>query len=412
MPRFGHLELPRNPTPSPHRPCYREAPIHDRRDRLAQDSAGPQATRLRIAYIVTTASPIGGAQIHVRDLAAAVQAQAHSPSVITSGSGPFIDDLRTLGIPVRVLPHLAVPIHPWRDLRALREIRTALAELRPDLLATHSSKAGILGRIAGRSLRVPVVFTVHGWAFTPGVSPSHAAVYRQVERLVGPLASKIITVSEFDRQLGLAAGIAGEDRLVTVHNGMPDLPTSLRADPGRSPVRLVMVARFGAQKDHPTLFQALARLQALDWELDLIGDGPLMEERKSLAANLGLGGRIHFLGQRTDVERILSGAQVSLLATNWEGFPLSILESMRAGLPVVASAVGGVSESVRDDVNGYLVPRGDVDLLRDRIERLLKSPALRVGMGTAGRARFEQEFTLAHSVNRTLAVYRDVLAGR
>jgi glycosyltransferase involved in cell wall biosynthesis len=367
---------------------------------------------LRIAYIVTTASPIGGAQIHVRDLAGAVQAQGHLPSVITSGTGPFIDALRELGIPVVVLPHLAVPIHPLRDLRALREIRAALAELRPDLLATHSSKAGILGRIAGRSLRVPVVFTVHGWAFTPGVPPSKAAVYRQVERLVGPLASKIITVSEFDRQLGLAAGIAGEDRLVTVHNGMPDVAKSLRADPGRSPVRLVMVARFGAQKDHPTLFRALAGLQTLDWELDLIGDGPLMEDRKSLAASLGLGGRVHFLGQRSDVDRILSGAQISLLATNWEGFPLSILESMRAGLPVVASAVGGISESVRDQANGYLVARGDVGLLRDRVERLLKSPGLWARMGADGRARFEQGFTLAHSVNRTLAVYRDVLSRR
>jgi glycosyltransferase involved in cell wall biosynthesis len=367
---------------------------------------------VRIVYIVTTASPIGGAQIHVRDLAAAVSAQGHSPSVITSGSGPFIDDLRRLGIPVRVLRHLSVPIHPLRDLRALREIRAALTELRPELLATHSSKAGILGRLAGRSLRVPVVFTVHGWAFTPGVPPLHAAVYRQVERLVGPLASKIITVSEFDRRLGLAARIAGEDRLVTVHNGMPDVPDKLRADPGRTPVRLVMVARFGAQKDHPTLFRALAGLQNHAWELDLIGDGPLRGEMESLAAGLGLGGRVRFLGQRSDVDQILAGAQVSLLATNWEGFPLSILEAMRAGLPVVASSVGGIDESVRDEENGYLVPRGDVDLLRDRIERLLASPDLRARMGTRGRTRFEQEFTLDHSVNRTLAVYRDVLAGR
>ena len=366
---------------------------------------------MRIVYIVTTASPIGGAQIHVRDLAAAVSAQGHSPAVITSGTGPFIDDLRRLGIPVVVLRHLSVPIHPLRDVRALREIRAALTELRPELLATHSSKAGILGRLAGRSLRVPVVFTVHGWAFTPGVPPLHATVYRQVERLVGPLASKIITVSEFDRRLGLAARIAGEDRLVTVHNGMPDVPDSLRAEPGRTPVRLVMVARFGAQKDHPTLFRALAGLTDHPWELDLIGDGPLMGEMKSLAAALGLGGRVRFLGQRTDVDQILAAGQVSLLVTNWEGFPLSILESMRAGLPVVASSVGGIGESVRDEENGYLVSRGDVELLRDRIQRLLASPSLRARMGRSGRRRYEQDFTLGHSVNRTLAVYEGVLAG-
>ena len=364
---------------------------------------------MRVAFLVTTASPIGGAQIHVRDLAAAVAAQGHTPSVITSGSGPFVDDLRRLGIPVVVLPHLSVPIHPIRDLRALREVHRALLGLRPDLVAAHSSKAGILGRLAGRSLRIPVVFTVHGWAFTPGVPSRHAAIYRLVERLVGPLTSKIITVSEYDRQLGLGARVAAADRIVTVHNGMPDVTETLRAEPARTPVRLVMVARFGPQKDHPTLFRALAGLVNHEWELDLIGDGPLVGEMQALAVRTGLGGRVRFLGQRTDVNQLLTEAQISLLVTNWEGFPLSILEAMRAGLPVVASSVGGIAESVRDGENGYLVPRGDAELLRERLERLLTSPDLRARMGASGRARYERDFTLDHSVSRTLAVYQEVL---
>jgi glycosyltransferase involved in cell wall biosynthesis len=192
---------------------------------------------------------------------------------------------------------------------------------------------------------------------------------------------------------------------------MPDVAPNRRADPGRTPVRLVMVARFGAQKDHPTLLRALAGLQDHAWELDLIGDGPLRAETESLAASLGLGDRVRFLGQRTDVDQILATAQISLLVTNWEGFPLSILESMRAGLPVVASSVGGIGESVRDDENGYLVPRGDVESVRDRVERLLTWPGLRARMGANGRTRYEREFTLSHNVNRTLDVYRGVLAG-
>ena len=364
---------------------------------------------MKIAYIVTTASPIGGAQIHVRDLAAAVAAQGHAPSVITSGSGTFIDDLRRLGIPVRVMQHLAVPIHPIRDLRALQEVRRALAELQPDLIHAHSSKAGMLARLAGRSLRVPVVFTVHGWAFTPGVPALQAAVYRQAERLVGPLATKIIAVSEFDRQLGMQARIAPADRMVTVHNGMPDQTDVERADPTRAPVRMVMIARFGAQKDHPTLFRALAELKTQPWTLDLIGDGPLMDEAKALAAALDLGERLRFLGQRNDVDRILADSQISLLVTNWEGFPLSILESMRAGLPVVASDVGGINESVEDGVTGYLVPRGDVGRVRDRIAELLASAELRGRLGANGLARFQREFTLERSVARTVAVYRQVV---
>ena len=135
-----------------------------------------------------------------------------------------------------------------------------------------------------------------------------------------------------------------------------------------------------------------------------------MGEMTALAATLGIGDRVRFLGQRMDVDELLARAQASILATNWEGFPLSILESMRAGLPVVASAVGGIDEAIRDGDTGYLVPRGDVDALRDRIGRVLASPELRVRMGAAGRRFFEQEFTLERSVRRTLAVYEDVVA--
>jgi glycosyltransferase involved in cell wall biosynthesis len=367
---------------------------------------------VKIAYIVTRADPIGGAQIHVRDLAAAMRAQGHACVVILGGDGPLIDDLRAQGIPTVVLRHLAVPIQPVGDLRALGEIRAAVREFQPDLIAAHSSKAGILGRVAGRTLGVPVVLTAHGWSFTPGIPSVHAALYRQIERLAGPLASRIITVSEFDRQLAITARIAPAERLVTVYNGMPDVAPALRADPAAEPVRMVMVARYGAQKDHPTLMHALAGLRDRRWALDLIGEGPLRGETEAMAASLGLTERVRFLGQRMDVDRLLAAAQVSLLVTNWEGFPLSILESMRAGLPVVASGVGGVTESVHDGETGYVVPRGDPGTLRERIARLLDSAELRRRMGAAGRARFEQDFTLARTVSRTLAVYTDVLAAR
>ena len=365
---------------------------------------------MKIAYLITRADPIGGAQIHVRDLATAMRAGGHSPTVITGGTGSFLESLEEEGVPVIIVRDLTVPIGPVRDFRALREIRSVLKELRPDLLTTHSSKAGILGRIAGRSLGIPVVFTAHGWAFTPGIPSLHAAVYRQIERLVGPLSSRIITVSEFDRRLAIEAGIVSQKRLVAVHNGIPDVPPSLRADPGRFPVRLVMVARFEPQKDHVTLLKAMAGLHQQPWELDLIGNGPLMKEMESLASTLGIAERVRFLGQRMDVGEILAQSQVSLLVTNWEGFPLSILESMRAGLPVVASGVGGIAESVRDGETGYLVARGSVEELRQRVGLLLNDARLRSRLGASGRSYYEQHFTLAHSVAKTLAVYEDVVA--
>lgn len=366
---------------------------------------------MRIAYVITRADPIGGAQIHVRDLAAAVRRLGHGATVITSGSGPFLDDLRNQGTPTVVLRHLAVPIGPVRDFRALREIQAVLAEIRPDLLALHSSKAGTLGRLAGRALRIPTVFTVHGWAFTPGVPGARAAFYRGVERLVAPLANRIITVSEFDRRLALESGVAAADRVVTVHNGMAEIASALRAEPSLTPPRILMIARFGDQKDHGTLLRALAGLRDQAWTLDLVGEGPLMGPTRVLAESLDLGERVRFLGQRTDVAELLSKAQMSVLITNWEGFPLSVLEAMRAGLPVVATAVGGVAEAVQEGETGHLVPRGDVVRLRDRLARLLASPELRARLGAHARARFEQQFTLGHCVARTLAVYREALEG-
>jgi glycosyltransferase involved in cell wall biosynthesis len=367
---------------------------------------------MHIAFLVTRADPIGGAQIHVRDLATELQRQGHAVTVLLSGSGPFVDDLRGRGIPVLVLRNLVNPIRPYRDLQALREVVTTLKRLHPDLITAHGAKVGILGRLASRMLGIPLVVTVHGWACAPGTPRVQAAWSRWLERSIGPLASKVITVSEFDRRFGLDTRLVAERRVVTVHNGMPDIPLELRADPGRSPARLVMVARFEPQKDHGTLLQALGGLRELPWTMDLIGDGPLRPTMESLAASLGIADRVHFLGQRRDVDRLLSLSQVGLLVSNWEGFPLSILEAMRAGLPVVATGVGGVAEAIDDGRTGYVVPPGQPDVLRDRIQRLLVSPALRVELGTKGRSRYEQAFTLTQLVSRTLGVYDEVLRGR
>jgi glycosyltransferase involved in cell wall biosynthesis len=109
------------------------------------------------------------------------------------------------------------------------------------------------------------------------------------------------------------------------------------------------------------------------------------------------------------VDRLLAKAQISVLASNWEGFPLSILEAMRAGLPIVASNVGGVAEAVEENQTGYVVARGDVESFRERIADLLDAPALRSRLGAAGRRRYEEHFTLGRLVENTLAVYGDVL---
>ncbi len=130
---------------------------------------------------------------------------------------------------------------------------------------------------------------------------------------------------------------------------------------------------------------------------------------QSESASLSLNDRVEFLGNRSDVAEILGGAHVFALATNWEGLPISILEAMRAGLPVVASDVGGVREEVVEGQTGFLVPRGDVGATHDRLGLLLADPTLRERMGAAGRRRYEDLFSLDRMLKKTLEVYRDAL---
>ena len=365
---------------------------------------------MKIVYIVTRADPIGGAQVHVRDLALALLKRGHEPVVVTSGEGPYAEGLRAAGIETIILDSLVMAINPVQDTRAIWQVRRVLNRLQPDLVSTHSSKAGIVGRLAARSVGIPVVFTAHGWAYTTGVPAPKATIYGWLERLAAPLAHKIITVSDFDRELAISRRVAQADKLVTIHNGMPDVPLEQRADPSRSPARLAMIARFEPQKDHITLLQALAGLKHEAWQLDLIGDGPLLPQARELSGRLGLDDRVQFWGQRMDVAARLAESQVALLITKWEGFPRSILEAMRAGLPVIASAVGGVAESVRDGDNGFTVPRGDVGALQERLLQLLGNPDLRCRMGRSARERYEHEFMLARTVSRTLSVYQEILS--
>ena len=367
---------------------------------------------MKIAYVVTRAEPIGGAQVHVRDFAYALQRRGHHPMVLTSGSGPYTEALRSAGIETISLPSLQAAIHPVRDLRALHELRGVLKQSRPDLVSAHSSKAGVLGRLAARSLGIPVIFTAHGWAFTPGIPYPHATLYTWIERLAAPLASKVITVSEFDRRLALTRGVAASRKLVTIHNGMPDVDPELRADPTRTPVRFTMVARFEPQKDHTTLLHAMSGLPQDGWSLDLIGDGPLQARAEELCQRLGLTNRVRFWGQRMDVDARLAETQVALLISNWEGFPRSILEAMRAGLPVISTAVGGVVESVRNGETGFTVSRGDVAGLRQRLAQVLADAGLRARLGRNARQLYEERFTLEMTLEKTLAVYREVLEAR
>lgn len=365
---------------------------------------------MRIVYMITRMDSIGGAQVHVRDMAVTMSAAGHEVYVLTGSNGPFLHEMQQAGVHSRLITGMGRNLMPWLDLTAFSSTVRCLKALRPDLLSLHSSKAGWLGRAAGRWLRLPTLFTAHGWSFSGGLPAYRLNLYRKLEQVAAPWCERIITVAEQDRTLALKLGVAREEQLVTVHNGVKDVLPVYRAKPERTPPRLIMVARFQEPKDHAGLLHVMAGLKDLDWSLDLVGDGPLLESSKTLARGLGLQGRVEFPGACLDVPERLAAAQIFVLPSHREGFPRSILEGMRAGLPVVASAVGGVAEAVQDGVSGYVVSMGHGDgELRSRLFGLLTDAELRRTMGEAGRSRFEKLFVFETMLEKTLAVYTEVL---
>jgi glycosyltransferase involved in cell wall biosynthesis len=364
---------------------------------------------MKIAFVITRSDDIGGAQIHVRDLSTALRAAGHDAVVVAGTNGVLADELRAHGVPYYPLGHLGREVGPLQDVRSFSELRQTLRKIRPDIISTHSTKAGFIGRIAGKMLGIPTLFTAHGWGFTDGRPPLQAFAFWAVERTTAAWAARIITVCESDRVAAVRTRLTSSERLITIHNAMPDVDETLRARPGNSPARLIMVARLSHWKDQPTLLQALAGLKDLDWQLEFVGDGPLRGQLEELVQTLALASRVTFLGFRRDVPQRLAEAQLFLLISKWEGFPRSILEAMRAGLPVVASDVGGVKESVVDGTTGFVIPRGDALRLRECLRQLITNSDLRVTMGQAGRTRYEEKFTFDRLVERTTKVYESVL---
>ncbi|MBW1833827.1 MAG: glycosyltransferase family 4 protein [Deltaproteobacteria bacterium] len=364
---------------------------------------------MKIAYLLTIGTPIGGAQIHVRDLSQWLSVNGHECHVLCGNPGAFEKQFEKQKVEFHAINSLERSILPLKDIKALTDVVRSLKKINPDILSIHSSKAGIVGRAAAHLVGIPCIFTAHGWAFAHGVSSSTRILYGSIEKIAAMFAEKIITVSEHDRSLALRLKVAHKNRLITIHNGMPDIPPALLSAPAQEPVKIVMVARFQKQKDFVTLFSALSGLLGYKWSLNLIGDGPLLDLVQSQAEGFRITDRIIFWGEQDNVAEHLSKCQIFVLTSNWEGLPRSILEAMRAGLPVIVSDVGGVSEAVVDEKTGFLIPRKDNKTLQNRLKILIADPEKRKKMGKAGRESYEKNFTFNKMAEKTLQVYEEVL---
>lgn len=348
------------------------------------------ANRKKI-LIASTNADWAGAPIHVLTLVTALQAN-FDIFIVFGEDGPVRQALLAKGFPSTVLPTLRSSIHPVSDFRCFIAFLQIVRSVRPDLLHAHSSKAGMITRLTAYALHLPCLYTVHGWGFGKGRARLQSALVYVVERAFACIpGSAYLFVSNADYRVGVDVLKLKPERCQTVHNGVPDHGSRAQVENNTT---VMMAARVCNAKDHSLLLKSFENCRT-SFRLMLVGEGtdsPNFRDRV-LACAPSKYMQVDCLGVSNQVPQLLAQAGIFVLCSRYEGLPLSIIEAMCAGLPIVASDVGGVSELVVDGVNGYLVPAGNQAILSRCLDRLHGDRALRVRMGQASRERYLANFT-------------------
>jgi glycosyltransferase involved in cell wall biosynthesis len=361
---------------------------------------------LRIALALESSGP-GGAEHMLLQLAQELARCGDEPIVVTMRPGWMTERAHAAGLPVWIVPQRAGLDALWAPRFARR-----LRRERIDVLHSHEFAMNVYGGVAARLVGVPSIATLHGrhWATE---HPRRALAYRLLRRS----GMRIVAVSR-DLAGFLAPGLGiPEAAIHLVCNGiaLPPPLALVERERLRSEVRTELGAKAEDElalavgnlypvKDHATLLRAAAHRPSL--QVAIAGRGGEEANLRALAAELGIERRVHLLGLRDDIPRLLGAADVFVQPSLSEGLPLAILEAMAAALPVVASKVGGVHEAVLDGSTGVLVRPGDPEGLAESLAAVLDVPGRRMALGQAGRLRALREFSVERMAERYRALYR------
>lgn len=377
---------------------------------------------VRVCHVITRLI-VGGAQEAAVLSCAAVDRDEFESTLVfgpqTGSEGSLQPLAQRLGVETEVVPSLVREVAPIRDVRAARALRALFRARRPDIVHTHSSKAGLVGRWAAhRELFPVVVHTVHGWSFHEHMPAWLSATYVRLERRAARWCDRIVTVSDLDREKGLAAGIGRPEQYVTIREINDLAPYEQHAGErhearrhlglGADEVVVGTVGRLTEQKDPFTWLRSASLVadRRPDARFVMVGDGPLRGEAAQLAKDVGLEDRLVITGLRDDVPALLPAFDVFLLTSRWEGLPLVIPQAMASGVPVVASTVDGNREVLDDGHNGLLVPPGVSAPIAAAVLELLGDAGLRDRIVDAGR-RTAREYTLRNTIPRLESLYRE-----
>ncbi|WP_199032274.1 glycosyltransferase [Ralstonia sp. ASV6] len=364
----------------------------------------PSKSRPRVAYVITE-SEIGGAQTHVRDLYAGLRNRVDG-ILVAGGNGPLFAQMEALGAQTIHIDELNNSLSFLHLVRTVWRVAAALRGNPPDLIHAHSAKGGAVARMVGAVLHIPVVYTVHGFGFKTAAPWKQRWAARLAECTLAPLTTQMICVSDAEAQMAETLPIR-RARVHMIRNGIAD--TAQRSEPASAVTQVVMTARYAAPKRHDVLIQAAGDgAIPANARVTLVGDGPQRGslERLAAAANAAT---TCFAGNIDNVADVLAASQLFVLFSDHEGLPISILEAMRAGLPILASDLPGIREQIVHGESGWLVDHRDATAVNAALRMLCGDAGRRQALGAAARKRYEALFGIAAMVEQTYTVYQRAL---
>jgi glycosyltransferase involved in cell wall biosynthesis len=388
--------------------------------------------RVQILRVIARLN-MGGPALHVAYLTAGLRKRGYDTTLVAGSlargedSMAFVAD--ELAVPIVRIDELGREISPVRDLVATFRLARLIRRERPDILHTHTAKAGTVGRVAallaGRRRPPIVVHTFHGHVLRGYFGPVRSRLFRLLERWLAGHTTALIAVSPQVRDDLVALGVAPAERFAVIRlgieldervDGAQDGRLESRRYLGIPPERFAVgwIGRMTAVKRTDDVLVAFKRLRdaGVDATLCMVGDGPDRPSLERRAHELGIVRDTLFLGYQEDVAPYYAAFDALVLPSSNEGTPVSAIEALAAGRPVVATRVGGVPDVVREGEDGYLVEPGATDELADRLAELARDPELRERMGRAGRERVLPRYAVERLVDDVDRLYRSLLNAR
>jgi glycosyltransferase involved in cell wall biosynthesis len=335
----------------------------------------------RIAHVITNADSFGGAQRNTLLTLTGLVRDGYEAELVCGPGGRLIGEAKANGIAVRVVPDLVRQIDPVKDCRALFMLNKLFRSREYDIVHTHSTKGGVLGRLAAWLARVPViVHTVHGVPFEMN-GDVKTRIYIGMERFMGKVTDRLVCVGKELCREAEEWRIVPHQKLVTIYSGIDfssyiaqRRPVAVKRDLGvedSSPI-VGCIGRLSQQKAQHYLVEAIALLKDSfpNIKLLLVGEGPLRPLLEKQVQSLDLATHIQLLGQRDDVADLLQVFDIYAMSSRWEGVGRALTEAMHCARPIVATAVNGVTELIVDGETGLCVPPHDPTALAAAIKRL------------------------------------------